>query len=151
VRQVNCCPKYREQKNKDSLTESGRINAQKAAPSMFERLKGQVLEDLKRYNADFSAHITDKDCIALGEDTHTGFRVTVGAKSVEVDKPSSGTVIEISYPRKSLDFKLQPGSDHLEVEDDNGKLKYRHGKKLLDEHEASLVILDRILCGGDSH
>lgn len=135
--------RYRAQQDKARLREQGKINAITSFDSRFESLKYQVKEDVQTYNAMFSQYAIDGKCRAGLEQTTEGYIVSVGVNSVQVSKRPSSTVIALEF--------LNTGAirhDSLEVvADEDGKVKYEHDGKLLDDNQASEVILDPILCG----
>ena len=139
---------YRQKIAKHQLREQQQRGAIAACPAMLGRLKGQVLEDVKKYNALFCRYTSDQDCRAHGEDlTNGGFSVSVGSSSVRVTRQPDTAIICFEYLGDAAS-KHQPDCVQSYPNDD-GKPGYWYGKDdlFIDEERLSQIIIEPILCG----
>ena len=143
--------RYDSHKNriaKQKLREQQQHGAIAACPAMLMRLKAQVLEDMKEYNALFGQRASDQDCVAHGDDLHDGgFSVSVGSSSVRVIRQPDTAIICFEYFGKVATTR---GPDCVQsYPNDDGKPGYWYGKddQFIDERKLSQIILEPILCG----
>jgi hypothetical protein len=135
---------YRDKQIKQKSRELQILNAASAAPALFQRLKGQVLQDVKAYNSVFSQSVVDQHCHAtLKELGSLGFSVTVQGSTVRVTMQEGTTIICADYSG------VTKAADCLQaMYNDNQTPGYWHGDdEFVDEGRASQIILDPILCG----
>jgi hypothetical protein len=139
---------YADKKAKKKLKEQHLAGAIAACPAMLQRLKGQVFEDVKRYNAFFCQHASNDHCRANVEDFPSGgFMVSVGPSSVRVTRQLDTAIICFEY--NGLAASSNGPNCVQSHPDDDGKPGYWYGTddQFIDELGLSKIILEPILCG----
>ncbi len=92
---------YKDKRMKLKQKEVLRGNALSAAPALFQRLKGQVLEDVHGYNAVFGQVAADQHCCATLEEINLrAFAVSVQDSTVRISIQEGTTVICAEYSER---------------------------------------------------